>query len=363
MKTAFSGTNSIEVLKKTYEDDTDDITMKFRLAYKYHVSRLNGKDKKKLFEEIMADPRSKEIKVPYRFIQDEDKVYIYEYLLHLTGKRQQLIDEYPDSRFAKDAYNLILSKYYADKNSCIEDGLEIFNKALKIFPDEIAIKRQFLMFLYFRNVSDPRGLEITEKLMKQFQTLTPDLVLYHAYILDNAGKDRELHENFGKSFMDEREQWYAAELFNYGKFWLEKKENNKDAAKRIEESIKLQPAYTKESVRLLINAEQKDAAIRMYGPEYISEFNDNAQALRAYADFWVKYEMNLESALSAIERAAELSPTTMNIDAHAVILMKLDRYEEALTVIEKGIENKGKHLRLEKRLKEIRTELDKKKGK
>ncbi|MCP4727335.1 MAG: hypothetical protein GY863_20025 [bacterium] len=73
-------------------------------------------------------------------------------------------------------------------------------------------------------------------------------------------------------FIEDRIERLAGELYNYTKFWLEKKENIEDAVKRLDLCLQLNPVYTVESAKNLAKAEQYDAALKIYGPDFIKDY-------------------------------------------------------------------------------------------
>lgn len=90
---------------------------------------------------------------------------------------------------------------------------------------------------------------------------------------------------------------------------------------------------------MTLDADRMDRALAVYGPEYIQKNMDKGPALTSYAAFWSRLNKNLESALEAAKKTAELTPDAAgNWATLGQIYLKLNRHDEAIKATEKAVE-------------------------
>jgi tetratricopeptide (TPR) repeat protein len=96
--------------------------------------------------------------------------------------------------------------------------------------------------------------------------------------------------------------------------------------------------YLLYAARIFIDADQKDRALAVFGPEFLKKNMDNAAILSGYASFWSGQSLNLESALTAAKKAVELAPDGYRgWSTLSQIAMKLKSFDDALKAAEKAL--------------------------
>ncbi len=108
-----------------------------------------------------------------------------------------------------------------------------------------------------------------------------------------------------------------------------------EAAKAAGDNARMLPGVAQ--AYLDIGAEDK--ALAFYGPEFLKKNMANAQALSGYAMFWSRQDKNLDSALEAAKKNAELAPANYAGWATlAQVYIKLKNAPEAVKAADKALE-------------------------
>ena len=101
-----------------------------------------------------------------------------------------------------------------------------------------------------------------------------------------------------------------------------------------------------------------DYALKIFGPEYIKDFQDDAFKLNSYAWFWALEGKNLDSALEASKKSTELEPQTYYYwDTLGMVYWKLKKYEQAVKAQEKAVELNPADPECKERLEQIKAEM------
>ena len=96
--------------------------------------------------------------------------------------------------------------------------------------------------------------------------------------------------------------------------------------------------YLLTAARILIDADQKERAMAVFGPEFLKNHMDETTVLSGYATFWSGQSLNTESALAAAKKGVELSPDAYRgWSTLSQIQLKLKNYDEALRAAEKAL--------------------------
>jgi len=120
------------------------------------------------------------------------------------------------------------------------------------------------------------------------------------------------------------------------------------------------------AAQIFVQAGQAEKALSVFGPEFIKKNMGNAAILGRYAQFWSSQGQNLESALEAAKKAAELAPANFPVwGTLSEIYMKQKNYGDALKAAEKALQtapDQPPQLRdsIKKRIEEIKAAQEKK---
>jgi tetratricopeptide (TPR) repeat protein len=96
--------------------------------------------------------------------------------------------------------------------------------------------------------------------------------------------------------------------------------------------------YLLTAARILIDADQKDRALAVFGPELLKGHLSEPVVLRGYVSFWSGQSLNLDSALQAAMKSIELVPDGYREwSAVSQVQLKLKAYDEALKAAEKAL--------------------------
>jgi len=116
-----------------------------------------------------------------------------------------------------------------------------------------------------------------------------------------------------------------------------------------------------EMARLYVKAGMDEKALAVYGESYIAPFTaDDTGELNGYAWFWALEEMNLDSALKAIQRAAEIDPADDNLlDTMSMVQWMMGDHQLAIETEQRALEmTGGKNTDYAERIKKIKEDLD-----
>jgi tetratricopeptide (TPR) repeat protein len=124
---------------------------------------------------------------------------------------------------------------------------------------------------------------------------------------------------------------------------------NTERAVELADHLTSLPAFEPDShinpelARLYVKAGMDDKARGIYGEPYIAPFMaENTHELNAYAWFWALEEKNLDSALKAIRRAAEIDPADDNLlDTMSMVQWMMGDHQAAIATEQKALEMSG----------------------
>ena len=128
----------------------------------------------------------------------------------------------------------------------------------------------------------------------------------------------------------------ARALYDYFKFWMTLKTNEESAENTLKILWELKPDtvyYRIGAATVYRKADMMDKALAVFGPDFAVKRHDDLSALYEYGRYWVRLNLNLESAVPALTRALSLSPNTwINQWQAASALAKINKPEAALQV-------------------------------
>lgn len=296
--------NTFANLLKAYNENPDDLKAAFQLASKYNDTYRTDQANE-LFEKILTRPdEAKTIMMP--FGREGIVASIYEHAMFAKGELDEFIEEFPDSKLARDAYTR-LARTHSMGRDVGNDAL-FFNKMLEKYPEDLDLLGYYVTFCVRSKTDVERGLKVAEQINAKSGTSNPVQVLNYAELLALNGEDEKVNRVYGKSFADRQLRTLSSSLFNYANFWINRKENVDDALEKARLLVELNPNYASRAATLFIQAEDLDGALEIYGPDFAKDIKSDARLLYSYASFWGRQEKNLKSALDAAEKALELAP-------------------------------------------------------
>jgi tetratricopeptide (TPR) repeat protein len=132
----------------------------------------------------------------------------------------------------------------------------------------------------------------------------------------------------------------------------------------MELAIKLNPErsyYLRTAAQNYVKLGKEAKALKIFGPEFAAEHQDDAMELNTYAWFWAGQGINLESALEAAKKSIELQEAYYNWDTLATVHQKLKNHEEALEAAEKAYELADEQIktRYKAKLEQIKKAVEK----
>lgn len=374
LEKSVKGIDTFKALSEKYAKEPKNVEVVFKLGQKYN-RRYDEKKALELFNEVLAiDPEGKMGTTKY----GEEEVTYTEYAefsigqLSVFSRKRDLeplktfIKKYPESKILKSAY-LYLSFYYRSMGSK-EEAFKFFEEYVSKYPDDPSVLNTYVSRVIRNKDNIERGIELAEKI-KDIMKYNPDPSymknLAELYMLkeekDKAG------EVYGKRFMEGRVSRLAYALRDYAGFWVKNNDNTESAEEMMDFALKLKPdssSFLQAAARLYSKLDKMEKALEVYGPEFIKDKMDDANALNNYAWFWVNLSKNLESSLEAAKKSVELAPAAYNWDTLAFVYQKLKRYDEALKAQEKAVELAGEQAaRYKGRIKQIKRAMEKEKKK
>jgi len=151
--------------------------------------------------------------------------------------------------------------------------------------------------------------------LERLLALKPESVYYRgsaAYALWDADQKDKARSVFGPEFVKGRPENMNS-LYEYGTFWLRRDIDMEEVVPSLVKSLRTIPKGYYEHMQtaeVLRKAGKAEAALAIFGPEYLEKNQDNPDALAEYGNFWLKQKSNLESADQALEKAAGLPSLT-----------------------------------------------------
>jgi len=354
-----AGVGTFKTLSSAYAQNPKDIETVFKLAQKWS-DRSDTKASEKYKEILALDPDGKMGTTEFR----NEKVTYTQYAEFNMGSNAlrarppdpalllAFIKKYPDSAMVKDAYNRMTSYY--GRTAPKADAAKFFEEYATRFPqDPMALGSWVRRIIQDKEPLD-KGLELALKavdLSQGFAKASAQQSLAQVYILKgDKAKAAETAELIVKSVSDASATpaMLAMPMAGAGE----------------PPPASAAPMFLMSAARIFVEADKTDRALAVFGPDYLKKNMDNARALAGYASFWSSQDKNLESALEAAKKAAELTP-----DAYASwntlsqIYLKMKNYDEAIKATQKAVDiapTEQLKERLRKQIEQIKTEKEKK---
>jgi hypothetical protein len=159
-----------------------------------------------------------------------------------------------------------------------------------------------------RNLEDAnRSIELALKICPENAALRRTAARIYLSLPEKAGKAAEA---YGPEFLRNLEA-NATELYEYFSFWLSRKANEESALSALKALLRLKPEsvhYRSSAANAFIKAGRNDEALAVFGPDFISRHGNEHPVLFDYGSFWIERKSNLDSAVPALVKACKESP-------------------------------------------------------
>jgi tetratricopeptide (TPR) repeat protein len=346
-----AGNGTFKALSAAYAKNPKDVATVFKLARKWSDRYNEVKAAEKYKEVIALDPQGKtgtytqeyyKITVPY--------TEFAEFSLatgSLSGQKPDIapskafIAKYPKSKLVKQAYGR-LSGYYG-YTAAKEEAAKFFPEYAALYPNDPMVLFSWLSRIVRDKEPLDKGIELAAKI-EEMTDFNPDPSINQllAQIYTLKGDKAKAEELYGKDFMENQVSSLAYSLVAYSNYWLGQNANQDSAVAMAEAALKLEPDNSyilQQTANAYVKAGKDDKALALFGPAYANKKATDASALYSYAGFWSRQGKNLNDALAAAKKAAELMPRTYYIwSTLADVYQKMNNYPEAIKAAEKAVE-------------------------
>jgi tetratricopeptide (TPR) repeat protein len=319
---ARQGIDTFESLRRGYAEEPNSIETVFKLGQKYK-DISNQEKAAEFFQKVIAlDPKGTQGQVEF----GPDKVSFAEYAefnLGTTaiyfkqppdpGPLRALIEKNPGAKIARPAY-LFLGLAYYQRTAPKAEAANFFAEFAGRFPEEIRAKSIWIQRILQDKEPVDQGIELALRGLEQANAAAPTefsaadksvLALNLARLYNLRGNRAKAVETVDAAFHETGEN--AQTLSSIAQAYLD------------------------------LGREAK--ALAVYGPAFSQKNNGSAATLRGYATFWASLDKNLDSALEAARKGAELAPgdyrswTTLGN-----VYLKLKNAAEAVKAAEKALQ-------------------------
>lgn len=155
------------------------------------------------------------------------------------------------------------------------------------------------------------NVESAEQALEMLFELKPETVYYRIGAASVYMKPGPLDKSlavFGPDFIATKADDPAV-LYDYGSFWVSLGFNLESAIPALTKALRASPnVWTNhfQAAQLLARLKKPEAALEVFGPDYLPQIADAVDGLAAYARFWIDQGTNKESALEALEMALRI---------------------------------------------------------
>ncbi len=277
------GIDTFKVLSESYAKDPQNVETVFKLAQKYD-DRYDEEKAKELYQKVLAlDPDGKKGTTEY----DDQKVTFTEYAEFSLGS---------------------LAVYARTMDP------EPMKAFLKKYPKSPLEKSAYQRLSYYYGYRAPK--EEATAFFEDYTSKYPDDPYVLSSYVSRIIRDKD---NLDKGI---------------------------ELAEKIKEMMKYNPSprYNKNLAELYMLKGEEDKANEVFGKDFMEgQVSSLSYYLTQYADFWVKYKKNTDSAEKMVELAIELNPDRWYYRQSAAnIYLKLDKEDKALEVFGPRFAEKNK---------------------
>jgi tetratricopeptide (TPR) repeat protein len=287
----------------------------------------------------------------------------------------ELIARFPDDPDVLNAYVREIERDYQalEGNSVFYKGAELSDRVLKVYPEvtQFQAAKSCAQFLVWKNEADAaekvfgedffatqvqswsesllsyaefwfkqkRNSKTAEEAVIRALNFAPEdpevlrraAAVYHSHL----GKPEKALEIFGPDTLA-RISTDARALYDYFRFWMTLKTNMESAEDALKILLELKPDtvyYRISAAGVYRKTGLVEKALDVFGPDFVSGRQDDMPALYEYGMYWIRYNLNLESAVPALTRALSRSPRKSTDHWRAAVaLAKIKKMEAALEV-------------------------------
>jgi tetratricopeptide (TPR) repeat protein len=277
------GIDTFKVLSQGYAKDPQNVETVFKLAQKYD-DRYDEEKAKELYQEVLTlDPNGKKGTTEY----DDKKVTFSEYAEFSLGS---------------------LAVY---SRTMDPEPMKAF---LKKYPNSPLEKSAYQRLSYYYGYRAPK--EEATAFFEDYTSKYPDDPYVLSSYVSRIIRDKD---NLDKGI---------------------------ELAEKIKEIMKYNPSprYNRDLAELYMLKGEEDKADEAFGKDFMEgQVSRLGSYLTQYADFWVKYKKNTESAEKMVELAIELNPDRWYYRQSAAnIYLQLEKADKALEVFGPGFAEKNK---------------------
>ncbi len=331
------GEGTLKSLKAAYAKDPKNVGTVFGLARKW-ADRYDMVKAGELFKQVLVlDPGGKAGTTDYNGTQVSYTQYAeYQIGLNAIQVRQgnadpapllAFVKKYPEGNMVKEAYMRLAMAYYG-RGASKPEAARFFEEYTGRYPKDFMANSAWVRrILQDREPLDQgialalKGVDLAEGPMRTgaYQSLAQ---LYLAK--GDKAKAAEAAEALIKAEED-------------------KSKGGSGGRVMIATTSAAGPGagtatYLLNAARIFIDADRKDRALAVFGPEFLKGHMTEPGILRGYATFWSGQSLNLDSALQAAQKSVEVVPDGYREwSILSQVQMKLKAYDEALKAAEKAL--------------------------
>lgn len=234
------------------------------------------------------------------------------------------VKKYPDGAMVQTAY-MRLSGVHFLRTAPKEEAAKFYAEWTDRFPKDTAALSAWVQRILADKDPVDKGIELAEKAIALNKAQAEAMAKSGAQTtmaVPMGGVASTLELNLARLYALKGDKAKAGALVD-------------QAAMAAGENARMLPSVAQ--AYLDIGAEDK--ALALYGPEFLKKNLANAQALSGYALFWGRQEKNLDSALEAAKKNAELAPANpTSWTTLAQVYIKLKNGPEAVKAADKALE-------------------------
>ncbi|MFC1556095.1 tetratricopeptide repeat protein [candidate division KSB1 bacterium] len=327
-------------LKKQYEKNPDDLVVTFKLAYKYQKTMRDENNANELYAKVLERPEEARM-IEIEYTEPGETINLYEWALYQRANTGYpnvetyvtLLKEFPDSRFAFDAYDK--GSMYMPKDPDPEMEKWFYDSLLEKHPDNLKLLNNYINHFVYAERNTEKVLELCEKVTKDYNALRNINIIFgnYAQLLEKQGDSEKARKIYGPSYASRLISGLDLALGNYVNYWARQDSTPATIEPAADALVKLDRFGRNRSriasAYLGMGADEK--AFEVYGDSFLEENKDDKSAtmiISSYANFWARIGKNLES----VQKAAELYKEKTNGKELLEIMEKVYRAkgEEAL---------------------------------
>jgi tetratricopeptide (TPR) repeat protein len=331
------GEGTLKALNAAYAKDPKSVATVFGLARKWS-DRYNVEKAAEFYKQVLVlDPDGKAGTTDYNGTKVSYAQYA-EYQIGLStlqvrqGKSDPapllaFVKKYPEGNMVKEAYMRMAMAYYG-RGASKTEAAKFFEEYTGRYPQDFMANNAWVR----RILQDREPLEQGVALALKGVEMATGPMKTNAY------------QSLAQLYLAKGDKIKAAEAAEALIKAEEDKSKGGTAGRVMMASTSAAgpgagtATYLLYAARIFIDADQKDRALAVFGPEFLKKNMDNGPILSGYASFWSGQSLNLESALTAAKKAVELTPDSYRgWTTLSQVAMKLKSYDVALPAAEKAL--------------------------